>query len=167
MKKTSYILYTFLLFIFLCCACSAKLLLTGVSLEDSIPDNFYGSWEVTSKRLETNNPALFNAYSVDNWTFARQGKFVVISNPQNNASVTINIESVSGDKITFSRKTDKQGYIQKETCKIKLEDDTFYGTDTILFEHYKNNKIVMINVVKYNIVGRKISGSGLTNFFKK
>ncbi len=142
----------------------AEVLRAGVS-RDEIPKEFFGTWHVTSKLVETNNPELFNTISVDIWTLGGYGNTLILENIHSGASSSIQVESqknLDGRTLKFQRvKSDMRGdlkIVQKESPEFKLNGNIFVGYDTYIIERYLNNKLIQKDVVKYKVVGQKISG---------
>ncbi|MEI7474307.1 MAG: hypothetical protein WCK67_05960 [bacterium] len=167
LRKTSYILAVIFIQLVINNSVSAKTLNAGIVIDKELPYALYGTWRVESERIETNNPYLFKADSIDIWNFSKQNGYVTLSNPQNNASSTIHVNEVKNNIATFSRQKNEDKYIEKEVCHIKLDDDTFYGTDTLVFESYNAGQLILVNSVEYKIIGKKIKGSKLNNLFAK
>lgn len=138
--------------------------LSATVVKDEIPEGFFGTWHVTSKLVSTNNPKLFNVISVDIWTLGGFGNTLILENVQSGASSSIQVntsKNLDGKTLTFNRyKEDKRGdlkIIQKETPVFTLNGDVFVGYDTFIIERYKNNQLFQKDVVKYKVVGQKIS----------
>ena len=161
MKK---ILFVLILFLSLNCAAQAEVLRATV-VRDEIPKGFFGTWHVTSKIISTNNPELFNPLSVDIWTLGGCGNTLVLENVHSGASSSIQVESqknLDGKTLKFERtKEDKRGnlkIVQRESPVFVLEGDVFRGEDTFIIERYKDNQLIQKDVVKYKVIGQKISG---------
>lgn len=161
MKK---LLFIYVLFILTIGTASAEVLRATV-VKDEIPKGFFGTWHVTSKIAETNNAELFNPISVDIWTLGGYGNTLILENVQSGASSSIQVESqknLDGKTLKFERvKFDTRGntkIVQRESPVFTLNGNIFTGYDTYIIERYVNNKLIKKDVVKYKVVGQKISG---------
>ncbi len=141
------------------------MLVGGVAVTGDLPQEFYGTWTVVSMLVETNNPELFRMRSSDIWTFERTGDVITLSNPINGASASITVKEVKGKTATFTRVSEDETSYEIETPKITVEGDSFYGTDQIIIEHFKNGKRIKTDRVKYKVKGHKISGPTLKDIF--
>lgn len=139
----------------------------SVSINQNLPEEFYGMWSVTSTLLETNSPYLFNKKTSDIWVLKRENNQITLSNPVTGASSSITIEEVEGKTAIFSRKKETPFLIETETPKITVEGDSFYGTDELILNHYKNGKQYKTNIVKYKIKGTRISGPTSKDIFAR
>ena len=145
--------------------CAQAEVLRATVTKDEIPKGFFGTWHVTSKIAETNNRELFNPVSVDIWTLGGYGNTLILENVQSGASSSIQVESqknLDGKTLKFQRvKTDTRGnmkIVQRESPEFKLNGNIFTGYDTYIIERYVNNQLIKKDVVKYKVVGQKISG---------
>ncbi len=143
--------------------CTQAEVLRATVTKDEIPKGFFGTWHVTSKLTETNNPELFNTISVDIWTLGGYGNTLILENVHTGASSSIQVESqknLDGKTLKFQRvKSNTRGnmkIVQRESPEFKLNGNIFY--DTYIIERYVNNKLIQKDVVKYKVVGQKISG---------
>lgn len=157
--------FLLLLFVFFSLNAAFGETLRATVTKDEIPKGFFGTWHVTSKIKETNNRELFNPMSVDIWTLSGFGNTLILENVQSGASSSIQIakgQNLDGKTLKFERrKEDTRGNIkivQKESPVFKLNGDIFTGEDTFIIERYKNNQLFQKDVVKYNVIGQKISG---------
>lgn len=145
--------------------------LKGGTVYDVIPKGFFGTWKVFSKMESSNNPSIFNKISVDIWNLSGAGNVLVLENALTGAKSSIQVESnqgsFDGKTLKFQRvKEEVSGnikYVQKESPEFVLEGDTFRGYDTFIVEKYKENKLISKDVVKYNVLGKKVSGESKIN----
>lgn len=145
--------------------CAQAEVLRATVSKDEIPKGFFGTWHVTSKIVETNNPKMFNTLSVDIWTLGGYGNTLILENIQSGASSSIQVapnSNLDGKTLKFTRvKSDTRGeltVVQKETPVFTLNGNIFEGFDTYIIERYINNKLIQKDVVKYKVIGQKISG---------
>jgi hypothetical protein len=133
----------------------------GVSATDVL-NQFYGTWHVTSKIVETDDPKMFNKFSVDIWELSGRGNTLILANPVSGAVSTVNItdRNIEGKTLKFTRvKVEQLGDVKvvyTEIPELTIEGNIFRGFDTYTVERYKNGALVKRNVVKYQIVGQKL-----------
>lgn len=156
MKKLFCILFVILFFGVCSARCEQPTMLTGsVSM---VPKSFYGTWRVTSERIEQNSH-IFKEKSLDMWNLSRTGDVITLYNMFNGAKAEINVENSNERHVIFT-KNGKYGK-KKLTDKadIYIDGDTFSGYDYIKIETYVDGKIVKTESAKYKIKGEKIGGS--------
>lgn len=125
----------------------------------AVPDSFFGTWRVVSKLVDTDS-VIFKENNLDLWNLSRLGDVITLCNPFNGAEANITVNSVNGSYIVF-RKTGKySGKDLTDVVEIKLNGDTFSGTDTLKLDTYSDvtGKIIKTETAKYSIKGEKISG---------
>jgi len=135
----------------------------NISVSKELPEEIYGEWRVASQTIETNNPEYWGNIGLDNWIFARSGDKVTLFNPKSGAKSAITVNEVIGNKAKFTRKTQTE----TEILEITVEEAKFSGTDTQIIKYLDKDKIYKTDVVKYRVVGKKISGSTLKDLFEK
>lgn len=161
----------FILLIFTFCTCASLLnpvraeVLRGGATYDEIPKGFFGVWHVTSKMESSNNPSMFNKVSVDIWNLSGYGNVLILENSITGAKSSIQVtpqKNYDGKSLKFTRvKEETQGKIktvQRETPEFVLDKNIFRGFDTYIIEKYEDNKLISKDVVKYKVIGQKISG---------
>lgn len=139
--------------------------LRGGATYDEIPKGFFGVWHVTSKMESSNNPSIFNKLSVDIWNLSGYGNVLILENSMTGAKSSIQVKpqkSYDGKSLKFTRvKEETQGKIktiQREAPEFVLEGNIFRGFDTYIIEKYEDNKLISKDIVKYKVIGQKISG---------
>ena len=145
--------------------------LKGGTTFDAIPKGFFGTWRVISKMQSSNNPTIFNKLSVDIWNLSGALNVLVLENAVTGAKSSIQIEpkngSFDGKTLKFQRvkeeKSGKYKYIQRESPEFVLNNNIFKGFDTFIIEKYEDNKLISKDVVKYVVIGQKISGESKIN----
>jgi len=145
--------------------------LKGGAVYDEIPKGFFGTWHVTSKIDYSNNAKMFNPLSVDIWNLSGAGNVLVLENATTGAKSSIQVTSNKGNfdgkTLKFQRTKEKvEGkykIIQKESPEFVLEGDIFRGFDTFIVEKYENNKLISKDIVKYKVIGQKLSGESKIN----
>ncbi len=159
----NFLIIVFAVFIFQFSA-NAETLRGGASY-DEIPKGFFGMWHVTSKMESSNNPSMFNKLSVDIWNLSGAGNVLILENAQTGAKSSIQVspqKSYDGKTLKFTRiKEEKEGkyrVVQRESPEFVLENNIFRGFDTFIIEKYEDNKLISKDIVKYKVIGQKISG---------
>ena len=140
--------------------------LKGGASYDVIPKGFFGIWHVTSKMESSNNPEMFNKLSVDIWNLSGQGNVLILENSMTGAKSWIQVDNdlkkLDGKTLKFNRrkeeKAGKYTYVQIESPEFVLDGNIFRGFDTYIIEKYENNKLISKDIVKYIVIGQKISG---------
>lgn len=138
----------------------------GGTTYDVIPKGFFGTWRVISKMQTSNNPSIFNKFSVDIWNLSGAGNVLVLENAVTGARSSIQVQptgnSFDGKTLKFQRVKEeisgKYKHIWRETPEFVLNGNIFKGHDTYIVEKYENNKLISKDVVKYVVIGQKISG---------
>jgi len=146
----------------------AKGVLSGsITKSKELPQEYYGTWSVSSVVLETNDPGTYRGKGSDIWTFQKDKDVITLSNPSTGASASINVDEVKGLAATFTRVSNTGKDKEYEQVKIAVYGDYFYGSDTIKIEHYKKGKYLYTSIVKYDVTGKKISGPTMKKIFSE
>ena len=123
-------------------------LLTGsVSM---VPKSFYGTWRVSSQRLEQNSD-IFKEKSLDVW------------NMFNGAKAEINVENSNERHVIFTKNGEYGKKKLSDKADIYIDGDYFEGFDYIRIDTYVGGKIVKTQSAKFKIKGEKIGGSAVTD----
>ena len=143
-------------------------LITGsVSLIESVPDGFYGTWKVVSVQVYSNNPFMFNSTSVDIWKLEKRNNNLILTNPESGATATVTLEEVKNNTIKFVRKSSSPYEKVVETPEITLSGENFFGTDTIVIKKKKNDTFIGKEVVQFKVKGIKQSGASVNDLIYK
>lgn len=136
---------------------------TGISLEDSLPEMFFGTWRVSSHLVSTNTPSKFKHDGVDLWNLSRENNVITLSNPFSGANAEISLQYVEGNKIRFTKKGDYDNMKLTDTVEIELSKDNFTGSNKLLLETLSavDNSVIKTGIAVYNLRGEKISGSSI------
>ncbi len=169
MKKICSGLIILIIFLF-APVCRAETLKGGTTF-DVIPKGFFGIWHVTSKMESSNNPKMFNKLSVDIWNLSGAGNVLILENAMTGAKSWIEVESnkgsFDGKTLKFNRRKEKKEgkytVVEKESPEFVLDGNIFKGFDTFIVEKYENNKLISKDIVKYIVIGQKISGESRIN----
>ena len=167
MKKAIFVI---LVLIFNTLFASAETL-KGGTVYDIVPRGFFGTWHVVSKMQSSNNTKIFNKLSVDIWNLSAMGNVLILENAMTGAKSSIQMQpnkgAYDGKTLKFQRiKEEKEGrykYIQRESPEFVLDGNVFRGYDTYIIEKYEDNKLISKDVVKYIVIGQKISGESKFN----
>jgi len=137
----------------------------GVSIVDSVPGNFYGTWRVLAKIDKQSGSVNFRPLAVDLWNLSRSGNVINLNNPFTGASGSVKMDYVDGNMIRFTKTGDYEGN-QKltDTVDLKLNGDTFTGINTLVLETYSalDNTLIKKDTALYILKGEKISGSSIS-----
>ena len=126
-----------------------------------VPQSFYGTWRVSSKRIDTDNPAFFKEKSVDLWNLSMSYNVIKLCNPFNGAKAEITIDRVESNKVVFSKTGKYDNKILSDTVEILLDGDSFTGFDTLKLDTYLNGKIIKSDTARYSLKGEKIAGESI------
>lgn len=158
MKKLFFILFLFLFSGINSVNAQQPTMLTGsVSI---VPKSFYGTWRVTSVRIEQ-NADIFKEKSLDVWNLSRTGDVITLYNMFNGAKAEINVEDSDDRHVIFTKYGKSSKKKLTDRADIYIDGDTFSGYDDIKIDTYVNGKIVKTQSAKYKIKGEKIGG-GIT-----
>lgn len=143
-------------FIFGVCNVQAQpTLLTGsVTM---VPKSFYGTWRVTSERIEQNSN-IFKEKSIDVWNLSCTGDVITLYNMFNGAKAQINVEDSDQRHVIFTKNGSYGKKKLTDKADINIDGDTFSGYDYIKIETYVNGKILKTESAKFKIKGEKIGG---------
>lgn len=126
-----------------------------------VPKSFYGTWRVTSVRMEQNSN-IFKENSLDMWNLSRTGDVITLYNMFNGAKAEINVENSNEKHVIFTKKGEYGNKKLTDRADIYIEGDYFEGFDYIRIDTYVNGKIVKTESAKYKIKGEKIGGGIVT-----
>ena len=126
-----------------------------------VPQSFFGTWRVSSKRIDTDSPSIFKENSLDIWNLSRTFDVITLSNPFSGAKAEIILDRVDSDYIVFTKRAKNGKKILTDTVELKLEGDSFIGTDTLKLETYYEDKVVKTQSAQYYLNGEKIAGGSI------
>ena len=126
-----------------------------------VPQSFYGTWRVVSRRVDTDNPAFFREKSVDLWNLSMSYNVIELCNPFNGAKAEITIDRVESNKVVFSKTGKYDNKILSDTVEIMLEGGSFSGYDTLKLDTYSNGKLIKSDMARYSLKGEKIAGESI------
>ena len=126
-----------------------------------VPESFFGTWRVISSRVDTDTPSVFKEKSLDIWNLSRTFDVITLSNPFNGAKAEIILDKVDSDYIVFTKKGKYGKKVLTDTVELKLEGDSFIGTDTLRLDTYSEGKVVKTQHARYYLNGEKIAGGSV------
>lgn len=158
MKK---IFITFLILLFGTCVYSeeqTKLLTAEISM---VPQSFYGTWRVVSKRIDTDAPSVFKESGIDVWNLSRTYDVITLYNMFNGAKADITVKHADSNHIVFIKKGKYDKKVLSDRVELNLKGDTFTGIDTLQLDTYVNGKIIKTETAQYSLNGEKIGGQAV------
>ena len=160
MKKLIGIILGIILSIF---TVQAYMLESGVSIE-KIPPSFFGSWQVEGQLVESNTNRTFKPTSVDLWNLSRVGNVLKLENPFNGAVAEVGLQATEGNLVVFTKTSDWDNRVLKDTVAIRIEKDTFTGINDVVLETHSlyDGHVLKKETARYKIKGKKLSGTGFS-----
>lgn len=128
-----------------------------------VPNEFFGTWRVSAKRVETNSPAVFKEKTVDLWNIIKFDNVIKLSNPFSGASAQINVTNSEDKRVEFSKKGAYGNQILTDTVDITIVGDRFVGYDTLKLDTTSeiDGSIRKTSTAKYKIIGERIAGQSI------
>ena len=165
MKKLTLVLTSLIL----CCSivfglnCAADETQTLQGYVQEVPGEFFGTWRVVAKRIETDCPARFKEKTTDLWNIIEYNSVIRLSNPFSGASAQINIKNSEGKRIEFSKTGKYDNQTLTDTVSITLDNDTFTGVDTLRLDTVSeiDGSIRKSCNAQYKITGERIAGQSI------
>lgn len=136
----------------------------GVSKINSVPKQFFGTWQVKSTLVTTDSPKNFKPSSADMWNLRRSGNVIELRNPMTGAVAEIYLNDVNNNDITFTHQEKEDNFKLTDTVKLHLNGNTFTGTNELTLTKkkiYGDQYEIVIKKAKYTIEGQKISGTSI------
>lgn len=133
---------------------------TGVSLNEMVPDKFFGTWRIKSKLLETNVKGIFKNDNVDLWNISKTNSVITLDNPFSGAKASISIKEVDGNKVVFEKEGRYNNKLLCDRVELYLDGDTFNGYNYLRLNTVSeiDGRIMDTQTAKYSLYGDKISG---------
>ncbi len=133
---------------------------TGVSLNEMVPDKFFGTWRIKSKLLETNANGVFKNDNVDLWNISKDNSVITLDNPFSGARASISIKEVNGNKIVFEKEGRYDNKLLSDRVELYLDGDSFNGYNYLRLNTVSeiDGRIMDSQTAKYSLYGDKISG---------
>ena len=136
----------------------------GISKINSVPKQFFGTWQVKSTLITTDSPKNFKPSSADMWNLRRSGNVIELRNPMTGAVAEIYLNDVNNNNITFSHEQKEENMKLTDTVKLRLNGNTFTGTNELTLKQkkiYGDQYEIVTKTAKYKIEGQKISGTSI------
>lgn len=136
----------------------------GISKINSVPKQFFGTWQVKSILITTDSPKNFKPSSADMWNLRRSGNVIELRNPMTGAVAEIYLNDVNNNNITFSHEQKEENMKLTDTVKLRLNGNTFTGTNELTLKQkkiYGDQYEIVTKTAKYKIEGQKISGTSI------
>lgn len=133
---------------------------TGISLDEMVPDKFFGTWRIKSNLLETNAKGVFKNENIDLWNISKSNSVITLDNPFSGAKASISIREVEDNKIVFEKEGRYDNKILSDTVELYLEGDRFKGYNYLKLNTLSeiDGRIMGTQTAKYSLIGDKISG---------
>ena len=130
---------------------------------EEVPNEFFGTWRVSARRIETDNPARFKEKTTDLWNIIEYGNVIKLSNPFSGASAQINVTSSQGKRVEFSKTGKYDNQILTDTVSITIVGDTFTGFDTLKLDTLSeiDGSVRKSCTAQYKITGERIAGQSI------
>ena len=109
----------------------------GISKINSVPKQFFGTWQVKSTLITTDSPKNFKPSSADMWNLRRSGNVIELRNPMTGAVAEIYLNDVNNNNITFSHEQKEENMKLTDTVKLRLNGNTFTGTNELTLKQKK------------------------------
>lgn len=137
-----------------------------ISMINSVPKQFFGTWSVKSSLVSTDNPKTFATNSLDTWNLRRSGNVIELRNPVTAAVAEIYLDDVNDNEITFTHYEKEENTTIKDSVTLLLNGNTFTGTNeiiltTVRYDEYHRRKVTEIKSAIYEIKGSKLTGTGV------
>lgn len=142
----------------------SMVLKAGISKINSVPKQFFGTWQVKSTLITTDSPKNFKPSSADMWNLRRSGNVIELRNPMTGAIAEIYLNDVNNNDITFSHEQKEENMKLTDTVKLRLNGNTFTGTNELTLKQkkiYGDQYEIVTKTAKYKIEGQKISGTSI------
>ena len=136
----------------------------GISKINSVPKQFFGTWQVKSTLITSDSPKNFKPSSADMWNLRRSGNVIELRNPMTGAVAEIYLNDVNNNNITFSHEQKEENMKLTDTVKLRLNGNTFAGTNELTLKQkkiYGDQYEIVTKTAKYKIEGQKISGTSI------
>lgn len=135
----------------------------GVSMVDKVPKEFYGTWRVSSVRVDTNNEEIFRESTTDLWNLSKSGNVITLENPFTGARASITVDSVQNKLIKFKKNGDFDSKKLTDIVQLQLKGDSFSGTNVLILKTLSSvdNSVIKTERATYKLSGEKISGASI------
>lgn len=128
-----------------------------------VPENFYGTWRVKAKRIETDSPETFKEKTIDLWNISQSGNVIKLCNPFSGAEAEIYINTATENSVEFTKTGKYNNKNLTDKVEISIEGNTFKGIDSLRLDTVSDvDKSIRKSVTaKYSIKGERLSGQNV------
>lgn len=160
------LLFIFFVLIFfspLAFAEDSVVLKAGISLEDQVPDAFFGSWRVKSQLIKTNSNDYFKNNSVDLWNISRRESVITLENPFSGAKASVTVKEITGNKVVFQKEGEFNNQKMFDVVELDLKKNTFTGVNylNLVTVSVLDGRVIETKSATYSLFGDKISGNNV------
>lgn len=129
----------------------------------AVPSAMYGLWRVVSTRIDTDSPITFKQKSLDLWNLSIENDVINLSNPFSGASAKVEINSVNGNTVIFTKSGKNGNKYLTDTVSITINGESFEGFDELKLETVSeiNGNTMKTETAKYSLRGEKIAGESI------
>jgi hypothetical protein len=156
------IILTILTFFF-ALSVNATVLQAGVSVNE-VPEELFGSWQISAKLDSTNSPATFKAQGLDFWNLSRMGDVISLVNPISGANSSVSVRTVEGNLIVFSKSANyDSNKVLTDIVTLRINENSFTGINELKLETYSavDKHILKTETARYVIKGEKVAGKSI------
>lgn len=139
------------------------MLKTGISLDEKLPDSFWGTWRIKSFLIETNKSGYFKANNIDLWNISRSDGVITLENPFSGAKASITLKEVDGNRVVFEKVGNYNNQKLYDVVELNLDKMTFTGFNYLKLVTVSDvdGRILNTSNAKYSLIGDKISGDNV------
>ncbi|MBR6098412.1 hypothetical protein IKP85_01550 [bacterium] len=139
------------------------MLSAGISINEQVPADLFGTWRVVSKLSATDSPVTFKKMGIDLWNLSKTGDVINLCNPMTGASASVNVEYVKGNTIRFTKEGNYDNQLLTDTVEITLSGNKFTGVNYLSLKTYSStdNSLIKEKTAAYDLQGNKISGTSI------
>lgn len=140
----------------------------GIIESKELPEDFYGTWSVSTRIIRSDNPLLSTEGRVEIWRLEKVDNTITLVNPITGARASITVDNVRNNTATFSRKKLSQNLKEYEKVTMTMDSESsFSGNDIQVTEKYRRGKLVRRETVEFQILGKRLSGPLMRELFSK
>ncbi len=137
-----------------------------------LPDAMYGRWSVTAKLTKTDIPGGIPELSYNNWELAQMGGSVYISNIDNGARASIDVDEVKNRTATFHHKVllpernplrilfgreNSERDFMVEQPTVTVDGDRMVGKTIQRFYHVKNGDVARVYTAEFLLHAERLT----------
>ena len=140
----------------------ATTLSAGISHDEEIPADLFGTWRVVSKLEATDSPSNFKNSGLDIWNLSKFGDVINLTNPVTGATAYVRVEYVKNNTIKFVKEGNYDNQTLIDTVEITLSGNKFTGKNYLSLRTYSaDNSLKNKKTATYTLRGDKISGTSI------